>query len=166
MHGTHARRGHGIRGCRLCDTEIRHLQVAVLCHDDILRLDIPVDHMVIMGSLQAGCDLHGEIQRLVHGETAVQSDILLQGDPLHQLHNDEISAVIFAYVINADDIRMRESCGSLCLHTELRNEIRIIGIFGLQYLYCHKPLQAMILRAVDRRHSSGAHHIDDLVPFI
>ena len=50
-------RSHGVRRIRIGrdgfgDTEISHLHLALSGNDDILRLDIPMYNLIVMGNLQ------------------------------------------------------------------------------------------------------------------
>ena len=150
MHGTHTCGSHGVGSGRLGDTEIRHLYISVFRHNDILRLYISVNHMVLMSSLKTGGNLDGKIQRLVHGESAVQVNVLLKGDPLNKLHDDKISAVILADVKYTYNVGMRQSCGSLRLHTESGHERRIVGILCFQNLQCHISVKPAVLCPIYR----------------
>ncbi len=69
VDGTHHIGSDGIAGGCLRNTEIRHFHLALFGDHDILRLDISVNNMVVMGSLDT------------HGNLNCYTDGLLDGKP-------------------------------------------------------------------------------------
>ena len=67
MHRSDGRGGGSYRiGIgRLCDPEIRYFDHAVIGNQDILRLDIPLDNMMIMGMGKRRGNLQGNIYGLL-----------------------------------------------------------------------------------------------------
>ena len=74
---------HGKAG----NAEVHHLYLALFGHHDILRLDIPVDDAVFMGTLQGGQHQPGDIGGRFAGDGLLPLDIFLQGDAADILHH-------------------------------------------------------------------------------
>ncbi len=63
-HGTGGR--HGVQFERLGQTEVQHLGLAVAGDEDVGRLQIAVDHPVLVGRFQGLGHLAGQLQGLLH----------------------------------------------------------------------------------------------------
>ena len=115
------------------NAEIRHLGRAVFQNHHIVRLDVPVDNALIVGMLQGLGDLHGKVERFLPVEVpAPPLNILLQGDPVHQLHHNVIRISIGGNIVNAYNIGMVQHGDSLGLGMEPATEFLILRIFLLQ----------------------------------
>ena len=119
MYTSHYVRGNGIAGRCLCNTEIRYLYLAVLGNNDILGFDVPVDNMIVMGSLDSHADLNCNADSLLIGKARLFFNIFFQGNPFHQFHDNIINAVFLTDIVYIDNIWMHQSCCRLRLYPEL-----------------------------------------------
>ena len=115
---SHNIRSDCIAGCSLGDTEIGHLDLAVLRNHDVLRLDVPVNDVRLVSGFQSHRDLYSNADRLPHGEPAFLFNVFFKSNAVDQFHYNVEQAFFLADIINVDDIRMHESRGNLCLHSE------------------------------------------------
>ena len=107
-----------IAGRCLGNTKIHDLYLAISGDHNILRLDIAVDNMIVVGSFNTHGNLNGNTDRFLDGKPGFFLNILFECNALNQLHNDIVDAIFFSDIINTDNIWMHQSCCSLCLHTE------------------------------------------------
>ncbi len=122
--------------CCSCNTKICNFYFPSYGNDDILRFDISVDNSLCAASIP--CTPGSQYWLLPYGKFSFSSNIFFQGNSLYQLHDDIINAVIFPYIIYIYNIRMRQSCCSLCFRSKFRNKPFSSEILLLQYLHRHK----------------------------
>ena len=163
MNRSHGIGGQSIRGCRLGDTEICYLNLAIPGYDNILRLNIAVNDMSIVRRFHSLRNLNCNSYRFLHLQPALSFDELLERNSLHKLHNDVIQAVILSYVIYVHNIRMRKSRDRLRFRPEFCNEALIIGIFRTQDLDCNIAVQPVTFCLIDICHTAGTHFINNLI---
>lgn len=94
---------------------------------DIVRLDIPVDNPVIVGVCDSRHDLLHDLDRFFWMKGAGLVYVFFQGHPLYVLHHDIIDVIFFSDIINADDIRMVETCGGLGFPSETPDKISVMN---------------------------------------
>ncbi len=165
MNGTHDVRRNGIARCRFGNTEIRYFDFTFFGNDNILRLYVAVNDMVIMCRFDSHGNLNGNTDRFLDGQSRLFLNIFFQGDPFHQFHDDIVDAALFPDIINIDDIRMHQTCCGLRFYSELGNKIRVFAEFLLQHLDRYETVQFMIFCFIYIRHTACTDLFQDLVPF-
>ena len=113
------------------DAEIGDLDAAVLEDHHVMGLDVPVDDAAAVGVLQRLGDLHGKMQRFPPGKGGALIHILLQRDPVDQLHHDIVQIVVFGHVVDADDVGMGQHGNRLGLAVKTAAEIRVVEVIVL-----------------------------------
>ncbi len=83
MDASHNIGGNSIAGCRLGNAEIRYLYLAILGNNNILRLNISVYNMVVVGGFNPHGNLNGDTDCLFNGETGFFLNIVFQGNSLY-----------------------------------------------------------------------------------
>ena len=136
--------GDRITGGRLGDSEISDLHLALAGDDDVLGLDVPVYDMVPVRRFKAHRDLQSDRHSFFIAQTSPLRYIILERDSVHKFHYDVVDSLLFAYIVNIDDIGMHEACRGLCFHSEFRNEIRVLRKLLLEYLYRNIAVECMI----------------------
>ena len=111
------------------DAKVGDLDGAVLQHHHVMGLDVPVDDAAAVGMLQGFGDLHTEMKGLLPVQHALLFHVLLQGDAVNQLHDNEICIVGGRDVIDLNDIGMAQHRHSLALGVEAAAEFFIPGKF-------------------------------------
>ena len=66
MHRSHYHGIHGLGRYRSCDPEVCHLNFSILRDQHVLRLNISVDDMLLVGSLNSLCDLDRDPDRFLY----------------------------------------------------------------------------------------------------
>ena len=77
MHRTHNIGGNGITAYSLGNTEVGNLNLTVLANHNILRLDIPVNDMVVVSRFNTHGYLDGNTNRFLYRESLLFFDIFL-----------------------------------------------------------------------------------------
>ncbi len=144
------------------EAEVENLHAPVADQKQVVRLQIPVDDLFVVGSGEPARDLHGHVERLAHGHgTGLQPG----GERLafEELGDDEHLAVVSAGVMNGEDVRVRERGDRLRLAFEARAPFGIAGEACGQDLDGDVTVEPRVVRAVDLAHPAGADGGDDLV---
>ena len=136
------------------DAEVGHQRSAVV-HQDVLGLDVAVDHAVPVGVVQRRGDLGGDPDRVGHGELLLPVEPAPERLPLDEGHDVEEEAVGLARVEQRQDVRVLEVGGELDLGQEPLGadhgrELRA------QQLERDLAVVLQVLREVHRRHAAGA----------
>jgi hypothetical protein len=149
--GQRARRQH-----RPGDAEVRQVRVlwaaAPGVHQDVARLDVPVDQAGGVRGVQGGGDRGRERRRAPRRQRAVRADHSLEGVARHEPHRDELHAVGLAGRVDGDDVRVidrRHGPG-------LAHEPHPDRFVAREQLQRHDPAEALVARLVHRRHPADA----------
>ena len=70
-------------------------------------------------------------------------------------YSAEMSGAL-AYVVDRDDMGVRQAGCRLCLASEALSDFLLESQLGWQHLDGHTPMQALIARAIDHAHSTAA----------
>ncbi len=90
------------------DAEVGQLRVPVGRQQDVVRLDVAVDHAALVGVGQGVGHLHRDRERLGEGQRALQRDALVQVAAVDELAHDERTPIGLAAVDDGHDARVRE----------------------------------------------------------
>ena len=146
------------------DAEIGHLDAAVTEDHDVLGFNVPVDDPPAVGVSQGPDDLGDEVQGLPPIQAALLFlHVLLEGDPVDELHDDIIQVVPLAHVVDGDDVGVGEHGHGLGLLVEAAAKLRVSRQVPLEDLDGHKAVEAMAVGLVHHRHAA---HPDDVQDFI
>jgi len=160
----HPRFGHPPprRGAhRQRDPEVRHHRAAVV-QQDVLRLDVPVDHPVPVRVVQRVRHLPGDAHSLLHPQLCLPVQLVAERLAFDVRHHVEQEAVGGPRVEERKNMRVLKlrGCGDL-LHEALGAQDG--SQLGLQDLDGHLPVVAEIFREVDRGHAAlaelGVHRV-------
>jgi hypothetical protein len=122
---------------------------------DVLRLDVPVDHPVPVGIVQRVGHLGGDPDRLLDAQLGFPVELAPEGLPLDVRHHVEEETVGAAGIEQRQDVGVLQRCGGLDLHHEpLGPEHR--RQLGLEHLERHLPVVLQVLRQVDGGHAALA----------
>ena len=135
---------------RLGDSEVGHDRVAAF-QQDVLRLDVPVDHPSRMGVTQRIGDFARDLDRIGDRERPLAAELVAQRFPLDQRHDIEQEPAGFARVIEGEDVGMAEFGGGFDFAEEsLRAECR--RQFGPEHFDRHPAPMFEVFREVHRGH--------------
>ena len=115
-------------GC-LGNSEIRYLYLTFLGNNNILRLDIAVNNVIIVGSFYPHADLNGDTDGLFYRKSGFLLNVFFESDSLHQFHYNIVDSLFLSYIIHIHDIGMCQPCCCLCFNPEFRNKVGIFTEF-------------------------------------
>ena len=109
------------------DAEIGDLHRAVIFHQHVLRLDVPVDDMFFMGHGDRAGQLQHDVYRLIQVQCAALGDQLLERPSADIFHDDIMFSLAFPDIVDIHDIRVRELAGrSSVIGSSARSPRRIL----------------------------------------
>ena len=170
-----AEHGAGLRAAadgleRAGDPEIGDLGLPVAVHEHVLRLHVAVDQALLVSEGERASDLQTHLEDAANRHRPASDDEILQRLALHELEDDELTAVRLAAVDHGDDSGMRELSGGPCLVPEPRDVVVVLAEMLVEDLQRDVALELRVVRAVDRRHPALADGVLELValrdPFV
>ena len=152
-----ARLGHAAPGrCthRERDAEVHHHGAPVI-QQEILGLDVAVDHAMAVRVIERLGHLAGDAYRLLHTELRLAVELVADRLPFDVRHHIEEEPVRGAAVEERQDVRMLQARGGLDLHQEALGAEHG-GEFGLEDLHRHLAVVLEVLGEVDGGHAARA----------
>lgn len=142
-----------------------HGNHALVCfpHEDIRRLDIPVNHSFAMGMLERPGDLPGDFDR-EPGRAFTLLNRFLEAVSLEQLHGVEGIALHLPHIIDADDIGMIECRGRLGLPMESPYRLGLDPVSDEKNFQCYLSSQLPVASPVDDPDASLPDLSQELIP--
>jgi hypothetical protein len=107
-------------------------------------------------------DLDRVVDRLARGKRAARQP-RAQGLAFEQLRDDVGSAIVRPEIVDRGDVGVVQAAGGLRLLLEAPQPVRVVGEGGRQDLDRDVALQALVARAIDLPHATGADDSHDLV---
>ena len=144
-----ARAGDGQR-----DAEVGHQRAAVV-QQDVLGLDVAVDHPVPVGVVEGGGHLGGQAHRVAHRQLFLPAQPVAQRLAVDERHDVVRGAVHLAAVDQAEDVRVLQRRDGLDLTQEALGADDG-GQLGTQHLDGHLAPVLEVLGEVDRGHAALA----------
>mmetsp|Transcript_10454 Transcript_10454/g.43278 ORF Transcript_10454/g.43278 Transcript_10454/m.43278 type:complete len:343 (+) Transcript_10454:2484-3512(+) len=121
----------------VAQAKVRDLHVGLGVQQEVLGLEIAVDHHVAVAVLDAGDDLLKEVSRLVLAETTLLHDVVEELAALDVLH-DHVDVVRgLEDLIQADDVRVHEQPQDLDLPANLLLHVDGLDLLAVQDLDGH-----------------------------
>ena len=154
------------------NAKIHHPQLAVVQQHDVLGLDVPVHHAVVVGMVQRFQDLRDKVDGLPAGQLAAPLvQILAQGHAVHIFHDDILQMVAHRDIIHLDDIGVVEQRDGLGLVLETAHKVGVVHELLPQHLNGHdRALRHRTARPhnglVDIGHAAGADELPHRVQTI
>ena len=129
MYGSHHVCTDSIGGCRRPgDAEIRHLYFSVFRNNNILRLDITMDDMMLMCRFHTGHHLDRNADGLLRRYPTLLFYIIFQGNTVYQLHDHKIQSPVLTDIVYIDYIGMHQSRCRSCLADKLAHKYPVRAI--------------------------------------
>ncbi len=164
--GVHGSRGavtsRGLRARQLGQPEIQDLHAPVAEHEEVRRLEIPMDQPVIVRRGEAARDLERDVDRLARRERPLVQT-LAQGLALEKLGHEVGRSLVRAHIVEHENVGMVQGAGRARLLLEASETIRIGGERGGQHLDRDLTSQAGVARSIDLAHAPRAERRQDLV---
>ena len=138
------------------DAEVGQLGAPLVVDQDVLRLDVAVDHVARVGDAEPARDLDRVGDRLLGVERADPSDPLLQRLALDVLEDDVGVAAVLAGVDHRDDVGVGELGHRPRLLAEALELVLLLGHLAVHDLDRDRPVEGLVAGQVDGRHAAAA----------
>ena len=129
-------------------------------NDHVVRLQVPVDHLRLMGLRQSLGDLGGNSQGILDRQRASVYEGA-QRLPLDQFHRDEDSTSRLADFVDGCDVGMRDRGGRARLAQEPKPPLLVTHHLRRQDLQGHQTAQILVFGLVNHAHSTFADFLQD-----
>ncbi len=155
---------HGI--LRPGNAEVHHLHVAVGLHHDVLRLDVAMDDVLVVGHGEGLAHLGTDFGGLALVDGATLLDGGLQIASAHEFHDNEVGVVVMAPVVHVHNVGALEVRRGGGLLTEALGEGRVGCELRQHHLHGHHASQRAVLGPVHLGHAADADAVLYLVTAI
>ena len=151
-----------VRGAPLDETEVEHLDVALVRDHDVLGLDVPVDDAVAVGRGE-GLGHHGADARHLGRSQGAGLQQVSHRLAAHQLHGQPVLVAVPLETVDLGDGRVGEARGGEGLATQ---PLPACGgeLVGEQALEGNAPLELVVDGLVDLAHAPAAEEPDQPIP--
>ena len=150
-----------VEGAR--DPEVGELHGPVAGEEDVLGLDVAVDHPLRLGVGQGAADLGADAGGLGGRQRPLAPDARLEVLPLHELHDEVGALVVLAPVEQVHEVRVRQAGHQEGLAAEPLGVLLVGQEPRVQALHRHVAAQHGVARSPDRRHSAAADQLVEAV---
>jgi hypothetical protein len=113
-----------------------------------------VQHPLLVGRRQAGAKLLGNLQPLVHGQSADAAQQSLQVLAVDVLHRQEMLAAHLVDIVNPANVGMRDLPGQAHLAQEHLEPPRALRDLVRQEFEGHRMAELQIVGAIDLSHAA------------
>src|SRR3712207_495041 len=164
LGGAHDRAGlRHVRRARARDAEVGDLRAPLGVDDDVVRLEVAVDHAALVGEARGAQHLDDEVDRADRVQRRLVGGDLLERAPLQVLHRDVRRPVPLAAVEDADDVGVLQPGGARRLAAEALHELLVLGEAPMQELERDVAPELLVDRAVDVGHPARPDAVLDAV---
>ena len=146
-----------------CNAKVGELDIPFGSKQKICRLQVAVNHAVVMCVLQLAAKLDRGASRLAPIEAAAGLQLVLQIRARHELHCVIGVAVLNAMAKQPHDIWMLELFEGLNLNAKSFTKTFFVGKMRIEQLDCCRFVGVYVDRLVDRAHPAAAELFDDFV---
>ena len=144
---------------QLSDAEVGDLHPTPGIQQDILRLDVPMEHALFVRILQRLADVRHDREGLPRRESSGPHG-LTQIHPVHKLHDEVAEPFGLTEVVNRHNVRMVQTRQQTPLPSEPFGEGRVAARRQRQQLQRHNSVQMTLPGRIDKPHAAVAHQFE------
>ncbi len=145
------------------DAEVAHLDLAVGRQQDILGLDVAVNHAMRVRHVEGLAELLDDGHHGCQRQRRVSIDQTLERTTLDIFHHQITQPIIVAHVVDGHDVGMLEHAGQVRLLLEAAYDIRAAEQVAVQHLDRDLTAQARVMGAIDTGHAAVADNVEQPV---
>ena len=146
----------------LGQAEVGHFDDAFARHQDVVRLDVAVDHVLIVRVLECiGAD-QNHVQRVPHAELLEIVHPVLHAAPIDELDGGEVDAAHAVGRVNLHDVGMLQAGHRAGFAQEPLDEVGLFGELGRKSLERDLAIEAGLRRQEDSAHAPLAELLFEL----
>ena len=142
--------------------EVQDLRAALAREEDVVRLQIAVDDVPLVGRGQAARDLRAVLDRLA-GRQGAAFERRPERFALEQLRDDVVDTALRSDVVDGQDVRMVQGSRRAGLLLEALQAIGVGRRRSWQHLDRHVAIEPRVAAAVDLAHPARPEERHDLV---
>ena len=146
------------------DAEIRDLDFPVFLQNDILGLDVAMNHALTVRMLERAENLADVNAGLLPRERTFFIEVFLERDAVEVFHHDILHIGIDGDVVHADDVFMRKHRDGFGLVDETRLSLFVAVILVVEDFDGDDAVHHQVLRLQDERHAAHAQHFQYFIP--
>ena len=150
-----------IHAGQLGESEVRNSHVAGFRQQNILRLDVTMDHTVIVCVLQRRTDLRDDVQRGRRTELT-DSFHMPQIRPVNELHDEEVQRILSTKVVHRNDVGMVQLCQSPRFSQKSLCKTGILADVGPQNFQRDDAVKFNLTSFVDHAHAAMSKDLQNL----
>ena len=139
------------------DAEVAELGLAAPADQDVLGLDVAMEHAPRVSGPEAGRDLVDEGDGLAQRNALVAEQAATKALAVDKLHDEVVGALLAALVEDVDDVGMGELGERRGLSVEALDEVGLPREPGQEHLERHGPIERELGGLVDHGHPAAAH---------
>jgi hypothetical protein len=145
------------------EAKIENLQLPFAGDNQVLRLDVAMDHPLFVGGGQAECGMAHQITSLQRRERAALGDKPVKAHPVDIFHHQKVQIAGLFGVVGGDDMRMHEAGGGAHFAAKTLDGLRVLREFAVNHLQRDGPGHQQVLSPKDGAHSTVAKHAEHAI---
>ena len=153
--------GAGLHRAR--DAEIHHLDVAILIHHHVFRLEVAVDDFLRVGLAQGSADLPGNLNPFADRQGAKALQNGAQAFAFHEFHRDVGHAAGAVELVHAADVLVGNLARQAKLVLEALHRALVGGDFRPEDFQRHQLAGLAVARLVHDAHAAAADFAQQVV---
>ena len=136
------------------DPEVRHERAAVLGEEQVLGLDVPVNHSVVVGILERPGGVGGNPKCILHRQLRLAPQAVAETLPFDEGHGEPELPGGFPGVMNSEDMGVLQAGGEPDFTLEAFGAERRRQL-GVQHLEGDRAVVPEVVGEVDRGHAAA-----------
>ncbi len=143
--------------------EVHHQDAAGLVSHDVLRLQVAVDDACAVGGVERHTYLANDLHRFLWRKLSLFPVQLSKVASFDKFHSDELHAVRFGKIVDADHVLVRHLVRGHQFLLESRQDRGIAGHLRADQFQGHYAFHFAVFRFIDRSHSAFAEQRQNLI---
>src|SRR5713226_603488 len=163
-HRSGARYAGAVGLQRLGDAKIRNINMVPGAEQDVLRFEVAVNHVNAVGRRERRRELPHDVEHALKRQAAFLAQRLREVASIDIRHGDELHAVVFAKVVDAQNVGMRNAAGQQQLVLEALQGLGVGHQIWPKNLDGYDAVQFAVAGLVDFAHAAGTEQRFHVIP--